>query len=242
MNTGSINTSFVNVVTPFSSGVREDIANPLRSAPLPPIQQAETVDRTSNRVERRTTPASRVEQDAGEVDESSTPEAVQFAQPEGFSAALSEQELATLQKLKLVDQSVRDHEQAHQSVAGQFAGSANFDFDTGPDGNRYAVAGEVPIRLPVGDGDPQQRLRQADQVIRAALAPVDPSSQDRSIAARAVQIKNDAKSDLREEQRGASSAAEGAGQNRLNPAALAYPALVAAEAAQQPGQTVATQV
>ena len=110
-----------------------------------------------------------------------------------------------MQKLRAIDTEVRAHEQAHQAVGGQFAGSPSFEFERGPDGNRFAVSGEVPIRLPTGDGDPERRLRQADQVIRAALAPAEPSAQDRSVAARAQQIKSEAQAEIQEERTTANS-------------------------------------
>jgi hypothetical protein len=129
---------------------------------------------------------------------------------------LSEQELATLEKLKQRHREVVAHEQAHQAVGGRFAGSASYQYETGPDGGRYAVAGEVPIRLPSADAEPSEKLQQADQVIRAALAPAEPSAQDRSVAARATDIKIDAQQELRElNENNSSNALRDASSNEL---------------------------
>lgn len=115
-------------------------------------------------------------------------------------ANLTEQELATLQKLKARDIEVRNHEQAHQAVGGQYASAPSYDFERGPDGKNYAVSGEVSIRLPSQADEPAQVIRHADQVIRAALAPAEPSAQDRRVAAQATQAKVEAQQRLREQQ------------------------------------------
>lgn len=93
-----------------------------------------------------------------------------------------QQELAELQAR---DREVRAHEAAHARVGGEFAGRPGFTFRTGPDGRQYAVAGEVSIdRSPIS-GDPEATIQKLEQVIRAALAPVSPSDQDRAVAASA---------------------------------------------------------
>jgi hypothetical protein len=56
-------------------------------------------------------------------------------------------------------------------------------YETGPDGRRYAVGGEVPIHVRTGSDDPRVAIQQYEQVVRAALAPANPSSQDRAVAA-----------------------------------------------------------
>ena len=95
------------------------------------------------------------------------------------------QEQAVISELAAIDRKVRAHEQAHSAVGGSQAGAPSYTYTTGPNGKRYAVGGEVPIRLSVVPGDPQQTLRNAEQVARAALAPADPSPTDRRVAAAA---------------------------------------------------------
>lgn len=98
---------------------------------------------------------------------------------------LSQAEEALLRQLRSADRNVRAHEAAHAAVGGQYAGAPSFDYRQGPDGQRYAVAGEVPIDIAPVSGDPQATIRKMSQVAQAALAPVDPSAQDRRVAARA---------------------------------------------------------
>lgn len=109
-------------------------------------------------------------------------------------------ELATqreLQKLKNIDREVRAHEQAHLSAAGQYATSgANFSYQQGPDGRLYAVSGEVTIDTAAIPGDPLGTLRKAQTVVRAALAPVNPSSQDRRVAAQGAALAQQARIEI----------------------------------------------
>lgn len=106
-----------------------------------------------------------------------------------------QQELAVIQDLAARDREVRAHEQAHVSVGGQYAGAASFTYQRGPNGVNYAVGGEVPISAPTG-GDPEARLQAAEQIKRAALAPADPSAQDRQVAAQASQSATQARAEI----------------------------------------------
>ena len=55
---------------------------------------------------------------------------------------------------------------------------------TGPDGQRYAIGGEVPIDLSAVPGNPQATLQKALTIRRAALAPTDPSERIRLLPPR----------------------------------------------------------
>lgn len=87
--------------------------------------------------------------------------------------------------LARTDQEVRAHEQAHAAVGGVYAGAPSYTYTRGPDGKRYAVAGEVSIDTGSVPGDPQATMRKMQVVIRAALAPAEPSGADRQVAAQA---------------------------------------------------------
>ncbi|MBV6631604.1 MAG: hypothetical protein KI792_01080 [Alphaproteobacteria bacterium] len=114
---------------------------------------------------------------------------------------LTPEEEARVQELQRIDAEVRRHEQAHMNAGGQYAGQASYTYETGPDGGRYAVAGEVPIdTAPVPD-DPQATIDKMEVVIRAALAPAEPSAQDLRVAAGARQTIASARSELRAEER-----------------------------------------
>ncbi len=107
------------------------------------------------------------------------------------------QDLKQIQQLKSRDQEVKAHEQAHLSAAGSLAtGGASFTYQTGPNGVRYAIGGEVNIDTSAVDGDPAATLRKADTIRRAALAPAEPSSQDQMVAAKAAAMSAKASIEL----------------------------------------------
>ncbi len=101
--------------------------------------------------------------------------------PSGLTDAEEEQ----VSELRQADRAVRRHEAAHAAVGGAFAGSPTFTFERGPDGQLYAVAGEVSIDTAPVDGDPEATIQKLQIVRSAALAPGDPSAQDRAVAAQA---------------------------------------------------------
>lgn len=109
---------------------------------------------------------------------------------------LTEQELKQLTELKARDREVRAHEAAHQAVGGQYAGAMSFTYQRGPDGAQYAVGGEVSIDISPVQGDPQATIEKMRIVRAAAMAPAEPSGQDRAVAAQAMQIMLQAQSEL----------------------------------------------
>ncbi|MCF6355517.1 MAG: hypothetical protein L3J26_10545 [Candidatus Polarisedimenticolaceae bacterium] len=93
-----------------------------------------------------------------------------------------------LQKLKHRDRQVRTHEAAHITAGGSLIrGSANFKYQQGADGVRYAVGGDVSIDVSKGR-DPYENLQKARVIQRAALAPANPSATDHTVAAQATQM------------------------------------------------------
>lgn len=122
---------------------------------------------------------------------------------------LSDEDRAIIDQLKVRDREVRLHEAAHAAVGGRYAGSPSFDYSRGPDGKNYATGGEVSISTSPVPGDPQATIEKARIVQAAALAPAQPSAQDRQVAAEAAQMELQAQSDL---QRMKSEAAEESGQ------------------------------
>ena len=105
-----------------------------------------------------------------------------------------------VESMKERDQEVRTHEQAHATIGGQYAGSPQYDFQRGPDGQRYAIDGEVSIDVST-ENTPQQTIRKMQQVRAAALAPAEPSPQDLQVAAEASRIAFEARSKLAEERK-----------------------------------------
>ncbi len=108
----------------------------------------------------------------------------------------SPEEQRQLASLEASDREVRAHEQAHLSTAGGLAsGPASFTYRRGPNGVNYAVGGEVPISVRKGQ-TPEETLAIARKIQAAALAPAQPSQQDRNIAAVAGQMALDAATEL----------------------------------------------
>lgn len=107
---------------------------------------------------------------------------------------LAEKEI--IRSLESRDTEVRNHERAHASVGGSHTGSPTYSYEIGPDGKRYAVAGEVSVDLTPVAGDPQETIAKMKKVQAAALAPADPSSQDIQVAASAASIILEAQSEL----------------------------------------------
>jgi hypothetical protein len=90
-----------------------------------------------------------------------------------------------ISRLKQIEQKVKAHEAAHKAVGGNLASSASYSYTQGPDGRSYVTGGEVQIDMS-GGRTPQETISKMQQVIRAALAPSDPSAQDRAVAAQAA--------------------------------------------------------
>lgn len=109
---------------------------------------------------------------------------------------LTPEELKQLTELKARDREVRAHEAAHQAVGGQYAGAISYTFQRGPDGAQYAVGGEVPIDVSPVSGDPQATIEKMRVVRAAAMAPAEPSGQDRAVAAEAMQVMLKAQSEV----------------------------------------------
>lgn len=113
------------------------------------------------------------------------------------TTAISEQELQQLRTLKTRDLVVRAHEAAHLAAAsGIVIGGASYSYQRGPDGAQYAIGGEVSIDTSKVAGDPNATLQKAQQIQAAALAPTQPSAQDRTVAARAAQMAIEAKAEI----------------------------------------------
>ena len=90
-----------------------------------------------------------------------------------------------ISRLKQNEEKVKAHEAAHKAVGGNLASSASYSYTQGPDGRSYITGGEVQIDMS-GGRTPQETISKMQQVIRAALAPADPSGQDRAVAAQAA--------------------------------------------------------
>ncbi len=112
---------------------------------------------------------------------------------------LTQQEKQEVAKLKATDAEVKVHENAHKAAAGGLRTSApNYEYETGPDGKKYAVAGDVNVSYSQSS-DPEENLKNAQQLKAAALAPAEPSSQDRKVAMKAEREIAKARQEIQEE-------------------------------------------
>ncbi|WP_343351150.1 putative metalloprotease CJM1_0395 family protein [Pseudomonas sediminis] len=155
----------VSSARPLSSDVSPDIAR-ADQAPVaaPQEQQADSAASGREEADREGNASNRVDK------------------PEPSPQEQRQQQLE-IDDLVQRDREVRTHEQAHAAVGGQYAGAPTYSFKRGPDGQRYAVSGEVSIDTAPVPNDPEATLRKMEIVLRAALAPIEPSPQDLRVAA-----------------------------------------------------------
>lgn len=139
-----------------------------------------------------------------DLTESQLPRAV--LKPSAPVADLTDEQRQQLQQLKARDTEVRAHEQAHSRAGGQYAGAPSYQYTRGPDGRQYAVSGEVTIDASEIPGNPKATVTKMEIVIRAALAPAEPSSQDSKVAAQARAAKVKAQAEARREDTGSDNA------------------------------------
>ncbi len=134
---------------------------------------------------------------------------------------LSDEDRRRVDELKARDAEVRAHERAHARTGGPYTGLPVYEYENGPDGGRYAVSGEVSIDTRSEDSA-EATIQKMETVIRAALAPAEPSAQDRAVANAAKQVLAEAKAELREERQRESESGTTASQSLHASAAAAY--------------------
>ena len=194
MITPSLPSNFANAISPFSPMGRSAVGEENVDSKITSFKPVEELQETG-RADVRHSPAERAvlaedqvvsyERDSAEQEGSS-------GRDEGGNTQSDDQEdseQAEIAELASQDREVRAHEAAHAAVGGSLAGAPSFEYVRGPDGVSYAVAGEVPIKTGNVPGDPEATLRNAQIVQRAALAPAEPSPQDRRVAAEAAQLE-----------------------------------------------------
>lgn len=138
-----------------------------------------------------------VDQKAGTAKDSAENQAKRVTQRAGQNGKLlTDAEQQRIRTLQQRDREVRAHEMAHVAAGGSLVRhGASFNYENGPDGQRYAIGGEVSIDASPGR-DPQETLVKAAQIKAAALAPAEPSPQDRQVAAMAVRMAMQASAEL----------------------------------------------
>ncbi len=125
--------------------------------------------------------------------------AVESTETKAEKEQVTPEESREIADLKRRDQEVRAHERAHMAAGGgHVRGGATFSFEKGPDGKMYAVGGEVSIDMSK-EPSPEATLQKAQAVRWAALAPANPSPQDRAVAARASAMEAQARKAIEQE-------------------------------------------
>lgn len=121
-------------------------------------------------------------------------------QATGERKTYSPEELKKIDKMQQRDREVRAHEMAHVVAGGTLVRKgASFSYETGPDGIRYAVNGEVSIDASPVEDDPEATILKMQHVRRAALAPAQPSGQDRSVASSASKAEATARAEMNQQ-------------------------------------------
>jgi hypothetical protein len=168
-STSSVGSSYLSAYTGYplnSTGKADEGTEPIAKTPDTPPKTKVAKNKSSN------TKSSNTKKISGQPDQ------------------IEQAELLEIERLKQRDQEVRAHERAHIMAGGSYVrGDATYQYQYGPDGHRYAVGGEVSIDMSRVSGDPEATIEKMRAVVRAALAPGEPSSQDRMVAAQASRIE-----------------------------------------------------
>lgn len=156
---------------------------------------------------------------------------------------LTKEQESQVRELKKRDAEVKAHEQAHAAVGGSYASAPTYTYTKGPDGKKYAIGGEVQIDTSP-ERTPDATIRKMDIVVAAALAPADPSAQDRAVARQAQQQRLEAQNQRAEQQAaeraersGDSDEAEASGETTGLDNGLLAQIIAQAEEASNAGET-----
>ncbi|NQD92467.1 hypothetical protein HP532_07360 [Pseudomonas sp. CrR25] len=181
-------------------------ASPYRASALPSLSARAVSSDPSSRTNPASAPLTQLPADPQAA---ATPGAKQFSR--GDADATPQQQRREQQQIaELVDRDrdVRAHEQAHAAVGGSYAGAPSYTYSRGPDGKRYVTGGEVGIDVAAVPNDPHATLRKMEVVLRAALAPAEPSAQDLRVAAQAQAQMVQARAELADRPRDRAATAE----------------------------------
>jgi hypothetical protein len=159
--------------------------------------QANAQQGTANHNENAEQKQARPEGETKAADKST---AAREAEKQSNPNELSEEELRQVEELQKRDREVRQHEQAHLAAAGPHAnGGPTYSYQSGPNGKRYAVGGEVSIDTSPVPNNPEATIQKAQTIQAAARAPAEPSAQDRAVAAQAAQMAAQARIEMNEQ-------------------------------------------
>lgn len=131
----------------------------------------------------------------------SAPASSRAGTPARAGRELSPEQQREVADLRATDLRVRAHEQAHISAGhGVVTSGPHYQYTTGPDGVRYAVGGEVGIDTS-REQKPEANIDKGQRIQAAAMAPRDPSPQDRRVAAVGAELEADGQAELAAQRR-----------------------------------------
>lgn len=197
----SIPSMHANTVAPYAPLGRQAVgqeSTDLKTSSFKPLEQAADSARSENKRNPNT------ESESG----TQTSRAVNTKEESQGDKERKQKEQRQINQLAAIDRAVRAHEAAHAATAGEFAGTTSYTYTKGPDGISYVTAGEVSIDSSPVPNNPEATIRKAQQIRQAANAPVDPSPQDRKVAAQAAQMEMQARAELLVQQAEARKAKE----------------------------------
>ncbi len=127
--------------------------------------------------------------------------------PAAAARELTAADEAVIRDLQRMERELLNREMKQAGAGGGVTGPGRHVVETGPDGERYVTDGASSPVIVAG-GTPEQELRRARAVQRAALAPSRPSAWDLAVASEAARIERAAEEEIRLEQQDASVEAE----------------------------------
>lgn len=147
------------------------------------------------------------------------PSTGRVAERQGNSGELTQEQQREVQQLQRRDREVRAHERAHMMAGRELVTrGADYTYQKGPDNKQYAVGGEVTIDTSPVHGDPQATRIKAGRIRETALAPAQPSTQDRAVAAKASRMAMQARIDILRQQTEEQGVAVGARSDNMQQA------------------------
>jgi hypothetical protein len=115
---------------------------------------------------------------------------------------LSAQQKAQIAQFKLLDQTARADVDAQERAAGAYGGTVDYQYERGPDGTLYAVAGDVSLNVQPVPNNPAATLAAMQTITNAALSVVPPTAQDLLAVREAAQYTATAEAALHATQAG----------------------------------------
>ncbi len=107
---------------------------------------------------------------------------------------LSEEEQKEIEKIRKNGRNIKRQELVYRAIVGNHVkGAASFEYDLGPDGIKYAVAGHTTIDTRPVINNPEASIRKAQAIKRTKL--------DRSVAVEVEKMEREARLEIKEEQR-----------------------------------------